>query len=299
MAHNKKVTTVSLVVLLSLTLSLIFPSGVLADDNQPPVPEAPEAVTPPEEVPTGEGASTDTYAGEPALTEESTTSDSSVFDAAPGGTPTDTRLDANDVSLLSQLPEDIDLVVLNENGDAVPLASQEAVEILVLPDPQFCPTGFLPGAAECGSIRTTIQAAVNDGKAAGVAGTVYIQSGTFNEIVTIADFAYALTLQGVFSLAPYTALTDPANRPVINGRILIQDGTDSGTTGNTANITLIDLIINNSDTTTGDDAAIYADQNTADLTLINLDINADTNSNGGLMVQNHAGNVFLTGVDAS
>jgi len=44
--YNKKVMAVSLAVLFSLTLSLIFPVGVLADDNQPPATEIPEVVTP-------------------------------------------------------------------------------------------------------------------------------------------------------------------------------------------------------------------------------------------------------------
>jgi hypothetical protein len=52
--HNNKVTISSLVILLSLMLSLVFPTGVLADDNTPPETETAEVVTPPEEPPTPE-----------------------------------------------------------------------------------------------------------------------------------------------------------------------------------------------------------------------------------------------------
>ncbi|MCX6068566.1 MAG: hypothetical protein NT121_22940, partial [Chloroflexi bacterium] len=153
---------------------------------------------------------------------------------------------------LAALPEDVSLVVLGASGESLPLVTTEAAQILAIPDPQFCPTGSLPGDAACGAIRTTIQAAVDDAKAAGKAGTVFIQSGTYAEDVTIADFINALILQGVLSLSPYVVLTNPADRPIINGRIFIQDGNDTGSVGNTANITLADLVINDANTANGD-----------------------------------------------
>jgi hypothetical protein len=254
------------------------------DVDQEPPPEEPVDQEPPAEEPKDQEP-----APEEAVVEES------ASDELVSGVVTGTE----EEPVIAQIPDDIEIVVLDEQGEAVPLASQEAAEILAVPDPQFCPTGVLPGDPTCGPIRTTIQAAVDDAKAAGVAGTVYIQSGTYNETVTIADFTNALTLQGVVGLTPYTVLTDPADRPVVDGRILIQDGTDFGNVGNTANITLADLIINDSNTSFGDNPAIYANRNTADLIFVNLDLNAPGSGNSGLIVDNHSGNVFLTNVDAS
>jgi hypothetical protein len=280
------------IVLVTMLLSLFSPAQTAFADDTPPPADSSEVVDAPPEEETIPEAET------PAVEEPAT-----EVPAAAEAAPTEEVPGESNAALLSQLPENTEVVVLDEQGETVPLASIEAAAILALPDPQFCPTGALPGTSACSAIRTTIQAAINDAKAAGVAGTVYIQSGIYNEAtVTIEDFTTALTLQGVLSLAPYAALDNLANRPIINGRIFIRDGADGGSVGNTANITLNNLVINNTDTTSNDDPTIVADGNTAGLTFINLDINASTNNNqnnSGLSVTNHSGNVFLAGVDAS
>ena len=293
--QSNRYLNLGMVILLVMLLSLAFPaSTVFADDTTPPedtseVVDTPTVEDEVDQEPPPEEPIDQEPPPEETLVEESA-SDEPVSGVVAG---------TEEGPVLAQMPENIEIVVLDEQGEPVPLASQEATEILAVPDPQFCPTGALPGDGTCSPIRTTIQEAVNDAKAAGVGGTVYIQSGTYNETITIADFSTALTLQGVLGLNPYSALTDPANRPVVNGRILIQDGTDFGNVGNTANITLADLIINDNNTSFGDNPAIFADRNTADLTFINLDVNAPGSGNSGLVVNNHSGNVFLTNVDAS
>ncbi len=155
--RNKKVIVSSLIVLLSLMLSLVFPTGVLADDNTPPATETVEVVTPPEEVPNEEAVDTVVSESpatvEPVLSEETVTTDATVSDV-PTDVVTqeavvDTGSAANDASLLSQMPEGTDVVVLNENGDQVSLASQEAVDIVQIVDPMWCPTGTLPGDGTC------------------------------------------------------------------------------------------------------------------------------------------------------
>ena len=105
--RNKRVTIFSLIVLLSLMMSLVFPTGVLADDNPPPSTETPEVVTPPEEAATDTVVPETLATEEPVLTEETVTQEASA----------DTGSTANDVSLLSQLPEGTDVVVLNEDGE--------------------------------------------------------------------------------------------------------------------------------------------------------------------------------------
>ena len=303
--HKDHARIFGAVILLLMLLSLIFPtSTVFADDTTPPgdttevvdmpVEEEVDQEPPPEE-PVDQAPPVEESVDQEPLPEEAVVEEPVATDSAPDAEPV-----TGDESLIAQMPDNVDVIVLDEQGEPLPLASQEAAEIMALPDPQFCPTGALPGDATCRPVRTTIQAAINDAKAAGVAGTVYVQSGTYNETtITIADFSTALTIQGVAGLSPYSVLTNPADRPVINGRILIQDGNDFGNVGNTANITLADLIINDSNTSFGDNPAIFADRNTADLTFINLDLNAPGSGNSGLVVNNHSGNVFLTNVDAS
>ena len=297
------------VILLVMLLSLIFPaSTVFADDTIPPedtsevvdtpgVEDEVDQEPPPEESIDQEPPPEESVDQEPPLEEPVDQEPPPEDEPA-----SELEVGTEEESAIAQMPDNIEVVVLDEQGEPVPLASQEAAEIMAVPDPQFCPTGALPGDGTCSPIRTTIQAAVDDAKAAGVAGTVYIQSGTYNETVTIADFTSALTLQGVLGLTPYTELSDPADRPVINGQILLVDGPDNEPgidSANTANITLADLIINDNDNGRGDNPAVFADRNTADLTFINLDLNAPSSGNSGLVVDNHSGNVFLTNVDAS
>jgi len=289
-----------ILVLFTLLLALMLPTAtVFADDTSPPEDTSEEVDVPVEE----EEDVDQEPPPEESVDQEVPREEPVDQEPTPEGEPVSKPVaGTEEEAVIAQTPDNVEVVVLDEEGNPVPLASQEAAEILAVPDPQFCPTGVLPGDPSCSPIRTTIQAAVDDAKAAGVAGTVYIQSGTYNETVTIADFTTELTLQGVLSLASYTVLTDLADRPVINGRILLVDGPDNEPgidSANRANITLADLIINDSNTSFGDNPAIFADRNTADLTFINLDLNAPSSGNSGLIVDNHSGNVFLTNVDAS
>jgi hypothetical protein len=87
--------------------------------------------------------------------------------------------------IFEQLPQDTTVVVYEENGDILPLATQAAADALADPDPQFCPAGFPPPNPPCSPVRTTIADAVNDAYAAGGDGTIYVEAGTFSEDVTI------------------------------------------------------------------------------------------------------------------
>src|SRR6266498_2285778 len=63
---------------------------------------------------------------------------------------------------LTQVPESTDVIVLDENGSSVPLATQEAAEITAVVDPIWCPAGVLPGGAGCSTSYSTIIALVNN-----------------------------------------------------------------------------------------------------------------------------------------
>ncbi len=151
--RNKRVTIFSLIVLLSLMMSLVFPTGVLADDNPPPSTETPEVVTPPEEAATDTVVPETVATEEPVLTEETVTQDASA----------DTGSTANDVALLSQLPEGTEVVVSNADGEIVPLGSQEAVDIIAVQDPLWCPVGQAPtpGANGCTTNFANSQALID------------------------------------------------------------------------------------------------------------------------------------------
>src|SRR5690606_10632071 len=61
--------------------------------------------------------------------------------------------------LIESLPENTDLIVLNEGGEALPLVSEEAAEVLEGGDPQWCPVGVTPGATSCSPTFATFTGA--------------------------------------------------------------------------------------------------------------------------------------------
>jgi hypothetical protein len=50
---------------------------------------------------------------------------------------------------VAELPEGTEIVVLSEEGETLPLVSQEAAHVVAEADPQWCPVGVTPGSATC------------------------------------------------------------------------------------------------------------------------------------------------------
>ena len=57
-------------------------------------------------------------------------------------------------SLLSELPDSTDVVILDENGESVPLVTMEANDIVQTADPMWCPAGSQPNDSGCISYAT-------------------------------------------------------------------------------------------------------------------------------------------------
>ncbi|MCE9644574.1 MAG: right-handed parallel beta-helix repeat-containing protein [Chloroflexi bacterium] len=121
-------------IFLSLTVVFVFvfslfstAHDVLADDSTPP-PLTEEPALPP----TQEPVATEIPTQEPVVPE-----DVSVGD------------------ILAQVPEGTDLIVLDENGEVQSLASQEAADILVNGDPQWCMDGYTPADDPTGGTYCT------------------------------------------------------------------------------------------------------------------------------------------------
>jgi len=164
------------VILLTILLSLLFPtSTVFADDPTPPdepaeVVDAPlEEDAPPEEenvleveTPEGEQPDEEELANEEPVSEEVETEAPITDDVAPeaseepaaeqavveesvgeDSTP-EGEADADAEPVLAMLPDGTDVVVLDEEGAVVPLATQEAAEAITSSDPMWCPDGVAP-----------------------------------------------------------------------------------------------------------------------------------------------------------
>src|ERR1044072_5570392 len=63
---------------------------------------------------------------------------------------------------LTQIPDSTEVVVLNANGDSVPLATQEAAAITQATDPMWCPEGVTPGGPGCTTSFTSISLLINN-----------------------------------------------------------------------------------------------------------------------------------------
>jgi hypothetical protein len=316
--RNKKVIVSSLIVLLSLMLSLVFPTGVLADDNPPPATETVEVVTPPEEVPNEETVDTVVSESpatvEPVLSEETVTTDATVSDV-----PTDVATQeavadagsaANDASLLSKMPEGTDVVVLNENGDQVSLASQEAVDIVQIVDPMWCPQGVAPGGTGCTANFADSQALIDDMDASNPGSTVlptqYEQNGIIYFTVDPGPGSFRLVLGGGDALnatdynvlKSYNLILQGGWNGIIGAGATFTEQTNFGTNpltiGSSGNPWGGDITLNNftfSGVSSSNAVTIYTAGN---ITLDNVAANLTTNNNFGTRLNNTSGSGTVT-----
>jgi hypothetical protein len=107
--------------------------------------------------------------------------------------------------ILEQLPEETDVVVVDEAGEVVPLATEAAAEIIATSDPIWCKEGTNPdssNAGDCTSGWDTVTQLVADLTSGGFTGngTIFFTS-TYNENDVILDGGTlaglgSLTLQG-------------------------------------------------------------------------------------------------------
>lgn len=150
-----KIAMTSFVIALVFLTSAVVTVPALADDAQPPA--TPEAIVSTE--PVVEPATID--ASSPDLVPDPTQEAVSTLEAQPteiaapteepvaaGGlssntpentTPVDEPVVTDAGNLLANMPENTDVVVINQDGDSVPLATQEAADIIVVGDPIWCP----------------------------------------------------------------------------------------------------------------------------------------------------------------
>lgn len=125
---------------------------------------------------------------------------------------------------LTEVPEELDVVILGPDGEPLPLASEEAASVLKAPDPFLWSGGDLytftaddcdpltPGDQSC---PNPIQKAV-DFVASGYPpedGTIYVEDGIYDEYVIIDGFEF----DGSVSLKKITSLNGSANTMLYGG----------------------------------------------------------------------------------
>jgi hypothetical protein len=177
-------------------------------------------------------ASTDVASTDPSATPAApTATDPGTTAVNPSPSPDISSADTNGSTsqALSQVPTGTDVVVVDNAGKSVPLASQEAAKIIATGDPVWCPTGVLPGSVKCSSAFTTFTGntassdagliSVLTGKT--VSGTIWISSSynsslendptvTLNGLSLGSTANYALILKGGWSGTLGDGTTNPA-----------------------------------------------------------------------------------------
>lgn len=192
----------SITIALVLSFSILSVGPAYADGDAPAVPTQTEQPTEEtdnpvveEEVPLPEG------------TEEVYVEDAVLLDTEE---PSPTEEETTEEPLLADLPEGTEIVVLNEDGEVVSLASQEAADAIIVGDPVWCPSNVAnptPGLNGCSGSYATFAALITDPTflAGGKDGVIWIASnynGADNSTINLngsilTNLAnFKLTLQG-------------------------------------------------------------------------------------------------------
>jgi hypothetical protein len=287
MHTQKRLLLFSLALVMALLVSAIQPAAVYADDGTPP-----------------EGTPTETSGIDPQGSDEPNT------DPA---TPPETEESVSLPEVLEQVPEGTEVVVLNEDGQVEPLATEEAQQALTTSDPFWCPDGggTIPGAGDCTTSygTFTLLLAFLDANDTNLTyqqdGTIYVTSGAYaggeaSIDIDGADYGdmqlYSLTLQGGWnSVSQVVDSTSTFSVPLSIswlGGVTLNDvnvtATASGATGADLDTCLYDSV-----TGLCDDTVRYG---TGDVTV--NDSNFNGNSFNGLVIDS-GGDVILDTVQAN
>jgi hypothetical protein len=133
MKKKHLLTLWSAILIFVFITSLFSTVPAFADDSTPP-PATEEPALPPTEEPAAET--------EPVPTDLPEVDPTSTPEAVE---PTPTPEVDTPAEILESAPEGVNVVVLDENGDAMPLVTEEAAQLIMSGDPMWCPEGVTPG----------------------------------------------------------------------------------------------------------------------------------------------------------
>lgn len=316
------VTTIFLVIVLFISLTHV--NSALADDSIPTEPpSATEAATESPVVATEVPVESTPIPVEATLTPE-------PAQATPTGAAA-TEEEIPVTELLSQVSEDTDLVVLDENGEALSLASQDAAEIIQVADPIWCPEGQLPtiGLNGCTTSFASIFDLLNDmdvnpanyahngiiyleqtkpvNPATTITSAVVIDSSTYSTLFASLN-SYNLTIQGGWN--PNWNPSNP-NSNMINGQTDFLGASAYLQIGSSSNpwigsVTINDIKIGvsspNVGVSTNNGLTVYTTD--GDISLNNVDVRQQEGNNHTAYLQSTNGDInlgsslYLTGSQA-
>ncbi|HJS18221.1 MAG TPA: hypothetical protein VJ785_05720 [Anaerolineales bacterium] len=197
MSTKLRTTFLSLAIITVLVFSAVSPLTVYADDGPPPE-ETPTAVTDkPDDTSTEEASETEKSteeATDPQATETAVPAEGEVA-------PAEAEVAAEPV--LTEVPENTAVTVLDANGDAQPLATEAAADAIATSDPIWCPGAQAPTPGQNGCTQSftsfdDLLTHMSGNVAYQGIGTIYVQQGTYsgndpNHVIDFNSAAYDLS----------------------------------------------------------------------------------------------------------
>lgn len=247
MSHKARAIFLFLTIVAVMFASAVGTTNVYADDGTPPPPptEAPavdpstgEAEPVATEEPVEEAAATEAVVTEPEVVEPVATEPAVVEEAAPVVEEQQPAEEAAEVeTILEQVPEDTTVVVLNAEGEAQSLTTQESADAILTGDPIWCPDyqDPTPGANGCTQSFNSFDALLSylkahEGEDAYKQdGKIYVQMGTYvaapgETSINFTGFSslnqYNLTIQGGWDTSGTDIVADnptKLNVPIVVG----------------------------------------------------------------------------------
>ncbi len=305
MKKTHRVFLFSIPVILALLFSTLEAIPVFAEDATPPTDPIVETVDSASADSTVESAQPETNSTERtevAVSEEAAPTEAPT-EEAPALEITEAAPVMQEESMdtlpqiLAAVPDGTEIVILDENGDPQSMVSQDAAETLVQGDPVWCPTGHVPGDAQCTASYSTFAELINVLKADAAlgAGAHYTGDGIIyvadsydgndnaqihmngNELTNISSSS--LTIQGGWNDLSGDAGTPGISETDVSMSIFNWLG----------NITLQNLFISNiSESTKNNGFGLHVDTE-GYLTLNNVSASGSTNGNDGALLISDAG----------
>lgn len=232
---RKLLATITLTLVLGM--SAVAAAPVYADETSPEAPVEVTEQTAPEEEASPESAQEDA----PLPSDVQPDSESETSDSA-----------ETVETILEALPEDTPLIVLDEEGEALPLATEEAAQAIIIGDPIWCPASVAtptPGLNGCSGSYATFAALLADPIFAGGGpasdGVIWIEKTYAGEGATVTLDGAVLTVMKDFKLTLKggwngvgTNTIDTNDKSVFNAPLII--------TGWNNDVTISDIAVQNS-----------------------------------------------------
>jgi hypothetical protein len=313
----------SLSILLSLLVAAVMPFAVFAQDETPPPADAPivEEVPPAEPPAQEEQPAVEEIPAEeqqPAVEETPAEEQQSAVEETPAEeqqpaveeTPAEEQ-PVEELTIpeaLEQLPEGTDLVVVDEEGEVLPLATEAAAQALSSGDPYFTDgasvigfstTGACPPVVTvCNTSATPLSDAINAFAASGTAsGAITVEAGTYAAGVTInGSVGNLFNLTGLIGAGSgLTTLTGSISVTNMSNAFTFQGFTLNGAftaSGNSGDLNITDVVQSGSAS-----YGLFVEDHTGNINLSNVTASGNQDFGASLDNTSGTGNVTLTGAN--